>query len=328
MLNSNKNTTNESDSALQSPLVVATLQSIQEYQTERGLVLPPNYSAGNALTSAYLMLSDSSNGLSVVQKMEKGEITKTSVFQALQDMVVQGLSPAKNQGYFIQYGKQLQWTRSYFGAVAIVKRQRDVEGTPTAEVIYEDDVFETGVDDQFRTIVTKFKHSFQNQDKPIIGAFARITFKDGHSEYTIMTKKEIDQSWSHTKMKSSGGPQKEFPQEMAKRTVLNRAAKMIINTSDDNDLVIESVNRGNAAENDYNDPKPKDVTPDFKQLMSNNTDSHEETDEVNKDAEISSKDRDEQTQDSESNEQRNSEKEETGVTDQEVDDLFKQAANQ
>ncbi len=247
---------------MDSTAIVPYVQStINDMQKNSGLMLPPDYSVGNALNAAYLMLADRSQGPSVIDKVEKGEITKISMVRALQDMVIQGLSPDKKQGYFVQYGKQLTWSRSYFGSVAIVKRQKDVDGVPFAQIVYQDDDFEIGNDEEGRTIVTKFQHSFENQDKPIVGAFAVIKFKDGHREYTVMTKKEIDQSWSHSKMRS-GGPKSEFPQEMAKRTVLSRAAKMVINTSDDNDLVIESVNRTEAQDNDFNDTKPRDVTPD------------------------------------------------------------------
>ncbi|MES5862857.1 RecT family recombinase [Lacticaseibacillus paracasei] len=237
--------------------------TIQEMRNQNGLALPPNYSAGNALNAAYLMLADRSKGPSYLDKMENGQITKVSVVRALQDMVIQGLSPAKNQGYFIQYGQQLDWSRSYFGAVAIVERQPEVKGKPYANVVHQDDEFEIGSDEDGRTIVTKFTPSFANQDKPIIGAFAVIDFDDGHKEYTVMTKAEIDQSWSHRRNK--GQVQNEFPQEMAKRTVLNRAAKFVINTSGDNDLMIESVNRTAAQE--FDNDAPKDVTPSFADLM-------------------------------------------------------------
>ena len=48
---------------------------------------------------------------------------------------------------------------------------------------------------------------------------------------------------------------------MAKRTVINRAAKMYINTSDDSDLLAGSINTVTA--NEYEDePERKDVTPE------------------------------------------------------------------
>ena len=55
-------------------------------------------------------------------------------------------------------------------------------------------------------------------------------------------------SWSKAKTKNV---QKDFPQEMAKRTVINRAAKAFINTSDDSDLLIEAIN--NSTANEYPD---------------------------------------------------------------------------
>ena len=71
-----------------------------------------------------------------------------------------------------------------------------------------------------------------------------------------MTKKEIETAWSQSK--TSGAVQKKFPQEMAQRTVINRAAKRYINTSDDSDLLVQAIN--NSTENEY-DNERVDVTP-------------------------------------------------------------------
>ena len=70
-----------------------------------------------------------------------------------------------------------------------------------------------------------------------------------------MTKKEIDQSWSKTKAYKNT-VQKEFSQEMAKRTVINRAAKMFVNTSDDSDLMIDAISR--TTSNEYEDDERKE----------------------------------------------------------------------
>ena len=80
---------------------------------------------------------------------------------------------------------------------------------------------------------------------------------DGEKILTIMTKKEIDKSWAQAKTKNV---QNNFPQEMAKRTVINRAAKQFFNTSDDNDLFIDAVNRTTANEYD-NERKVKEAEP-------------------------------------------------------------------
>jgi recombination protein RecT len=52
---------------------------------------------------------------------------------------------------------------------------------------------------------------------------------------------------------------------MAKRTVLNRAAKFFINSSSDNDLLLGAVNDTTADE--YDNSEPRDVTPNFDDLI-------------------------------------------------------------
>lgn len=217
---------------------------------QEGLALPKNYNYQNALKSAFFEL-DKVRGIE--------NCTQASIANSLLNMITQGLSPAKTQCYFIAYGKELQMQRSYFGTVAALKRLEDVEKI-SAEVIHEGDVFEIGSNDEMETIVKKFEPKFENQDKPLIGAFAMIKKTDGTVSFTIMTKKEIDQSWRQSRNKTNM-VQQNFSQEMAKRTVLNRAAKMFINTSDDSDLLSGAINQ--TTENEYDDDRNerRDVTP-------------------------------------------------------------------
>lgn len=225
-----------------------------------GLQLPKHYNAQNALKSAFFTLSGTQtrNGESVLVACDKASIANT-----LLDMVTQGLSPAKNQCYFIPYGNKLQMQRSYFGTVAVLKRLNDIDDVK-AEVIHEGDDFEIGTNDNMETIVSKFNPKFENLDNDLIGAFAIIKRKDGQLDYTVMTKKQIDQSWSQTRQKDNK-VQKNFSDEMAKRTVLNRAAKMYINTSDDSDLLTDAINRTTSNEFENKELGRKDVTPKEKE---------------------------------------------------------------
>lgn len=218
---------------------------------EEGLKLPSNYNAANALKSAWFAIQKAQDRN---RKPALEVATKESIANALLDMVVQGLSPAKTQCYFVVFGKELQLQRSYFGTQAVLKRLNNVKDI-WAEVVHKGDVFKIG-SNQGRTIVTEFEPDFANQDNEIIGAFAVIEKIDGERVYTVMTKKEIDKSWSKAKTKNV---QTDFPQEMAKRTVINRAAKSFINTSDDSDLLTESIKR--TTENEYDNSR-KDVTPE------------------------------------------------------------------
>src|SRR5699024_9268020 len=99
--------------------------------------------------------------------------TNNSIGMALMDMAVQGLSPAKNQCYFIVYGNELQMQRSYFGTIAALKRLERVKDID-AQVVHEGDEFEIGADKVGRLVVKTYKPSFDNLDKPIKGAFAFI----------------------------------------------------------------------------------------------------------------------------------------------------------
>lgn len=236
-------------------LVTMVNNNIEDMKNNEGLSLPPDYSVGNALNSAYLILSDTSKGQPLLDKCDQG-----SVIKALMNMAIQGLSPAKNQCYFIPYGNQLVMQRSYFGSISVVKRLSNVKDIQ-AQVVHKDDTFKIGGENGV-LVVKEFEPSFENLDKPIIGAFAWVEDLNGNRTYTVMTKKDIDTSWSHAKTKKV---QNEFPEEMAKRTVINRAAKFYINSSSDNDLFVQAVNE--TTSNEYENDDRKDVTPAKRSLV-------------------------------------------------------------
>ena len=228
------------------------LDRVKQMQDTQDLSLPKNYNASNALNAAFLELQK------VQDRNHRPALevcTHDSIVKSLLDMTLQGLSPAKDQCYFIVYGNELQIQRSYFGTVAAVKRLDGVKKV-RAEVVHEDDVFAIGANEDMELIVKQFIPKFENQDKPIIGAFAMIKTDEG-TDFTVMTKKEINQSWAQTRQKNNK-VQQNFSQEMAKRTVLNRAAKMFINTSDDSDLLTGAIN--DTTSNEYDDER-RDVTP-------------------------------------------------------------------
>lgn len=220
---------------------------------EDGLILPGNYNASNALKSAFFKLQETvdRNGKPALDVCKRD-----SIANALLDMVVQGLSPAKTQCYFIVYGDQLQLNRSYFGTQAVLKRLNNVKDI-WANVIYQDDVFNYE-NDRGRDKLVSHVTAFENRDKPILGAYAVVLTNEDEEILTVMTKKEIEMSWGQSKTK--GAVHNKFPQEMAKRTVINRAAKAFINTSDDSDLLVQSIN--NSTENEYDEDRPlREINP-------------------------------------------------------------------
>ncbi|MCM3598671.1 recombinase RecT [Metabacillus idriensis] len=235
---------------IQKDITDSVNSKIGELQKE-GLVVPPNYNASNALKSAFFKLQEvkDRNGKPALEVC-----TRESIANSLLDMVVQGLSPAKTQCYFIVYGTQLQLNRSYFGTQAVLKRLTNVKDI-WANVIFDGDVFDYEIDGGREKLI-KHETNFLNRDNDILGAYAVVKTNDDEEILTVMTRKEIDTSWSQAK---TTNVQKKFPQEMAKRTVINRAAKAFINTSDDSDLLVEAIN--NSTENEY-DNERVDVSPE------------------------------------------------------------------
>lgn len=218
---------------------------VRQFQERGEIHFPANYSPENAMKSAWLLLQ------TVQTKDYKSVLeacTRDSIANALLDMVVQGLNPAKKQGYFIAYGKNLVFQRSYFGTMAVTKRvTRASEIIP--QLIYEGDEFEFEIVRSGKK-VTNHKQSFANiDDNKIIGAYCTIYWPDGKEFTEIMTIKEIRQSWKKSKQNpdKEGSTHNEFPGEMAKRTVINRTCKAYMNTSDDGSLIMKHFHRGDEA---------------------------------------------------------------------------------
>ena len=223
-------------------------QQIKDLSEKKQIALPSNYSPENALKSAWLILQETKtkDGKSAIQAC-----TPASLQNTLFDMVIQGLSPAKKQCYFIPYGTQLQLSRSYLGTIAVTKRLKGIKDVK-AHVIYEGDKFETEYDSKTASVVIKeFKPNFSTIDiTKIVGVFAVILGEDGPIHTEIMTMAQVRAAWNQGQMKGNSGAHKNFTEEMAKKSVINRACKAYWNTSDDSDLLIEAINNTTDAEDD------------------------------------------------------------------------------
>lgn len=161
--------------------------------------------------------------------------TKDSIANALFDMVLQGLAVSKKQGYFIVYGNKLEFQRSYFGTVALAKRVGGIKKEPVAQVIYEGDEFVYSIDPNTAEIkIIKHEQKIENIDNTKIkAAYALVTLPDGTTNVTIMSMQQIRASWNQGATKGNSPAHKNFAEEMAKKTVINRACKMLVNSSDD-----------------------------------------------------------------------------------------------
>lgn len=208
------------------------LTRIEEFQKTGGMVLPKDYSVENHMKSAWLILQATTDRSG---QQALAVCTKESIANALLDMVLQGLAVSKKQGYFIVYGNKLEFQRSYFGTIALAKRTGGIKTEPVANVIYEGDEFVYTIDPKTARIsIVKHEQKIENIDNTKIkGAYALVTLADGTTQVTIMSMAQIRAAWGQGATKGNSPAHKNFAEEMAKKTVIGRACKAIINSSDD-----------------------------------------------------------------------------------------------
>ncbi len=213
------------------------LSKIETFKSSGQLSIPQNYSPENALKSAYLILAETKNKDG---KLALDHCTTESVANALLKMVVWGLSPLKKQCDFIMYGNKLDCSIEYTGNIALAKRYGGLKSIK-ANAIFKDDEFEFEVDPMNgRKKVTSHKQSIDSiGSKEIKGAYAIIELEDGTVDVEIMSIQQIRAAWNQGAMKGNSPAHKNFPDQMAVKTVINRACKLLIRGSDDNILYKE-----------------------------------------------------------------------------------------
>lgn len=252
---SNENTKNEVEkkevkkelSVLPKDFSDLVYNTLVNYQDERGLVLPKGYQVGNALRSAWLKITDG-NLLK--------DVSQQSVANSLISMATLGLNPARNQCYFVKMGNKLTMLPSYFGKISAIKRIHGVKDV-IADVIYKDTKYELNVNDygleEIR--ITTPCPLDKRKNENVEGAWACIILdKDVfpyERYYTLMTIEDIRNAWG---MGSSYGKSKahnNFTNEMAKKTAINRATKMFVDTMTDDGYFVDAFVQSVSDEYEY-----------------------------------------------------------------------------
>lgn len=240
----------ESHLALMKRTVVdAVAQKVGEFVKNHEIDLPKDYSVGNALKAAWLILQETKTK---DDKLALEVCTKDSIANSMLDLVVQGLNPIKNQVYFIAYGKTLTAQRSYFGSMAVAKMVQPLIDDFAYAVVYEGDSFKYGITNGRKNVLLHEQELGNVDKKKIIGAYAIALNKAGDPlRSEIMTMEEIKQAWKQSKMNpvtdngtvKTGSTHEKFAADMAMKTVINKLCKAIINASSDKAILLERINR-------------------------------------------------------------------------------------
>lgn len=239
------------------PIFNEIATQVKEFVDAGIINLPSDYSAGNALKAAELVLKDMKNpdGVSTLST-----VSPYSVGNALLKMVTLGLSVHKGQGAFIKYGDRIVWQTDYAGNIALAKRYgslKDITGNP----IYKDDEFEFEVDTETgRKRLLKHKTDWKKWDpNDIIGAYAMVFLEDGTKDLEIMTMDQITRAWQQGSAGGDSKAHKNFKDQMCLKTVKGRAVKLLIRTSNDAPVL--------AQEDDENENHDQPTFKEIKQAV-------------------------------------------------------------
>ena len=230
------------------------LRSFDILAKQGQLIFPKGYNLGNQLKLMFTNISQNGN---------LSKVSAISVGETLTEAVIQGLEIDKKQCYFIARGNKLTMFRSYYGDIAVAKRTNLVKDI-RARVIYKGDEYDLDTNEDGESIVVGHRTKLANMDNDIEGAYAWADLPNGKRIYCIMTWNEIQKNWAKSS-DPSRNVQKDFPQEMAKRSVIRRLVKMLFNTcpTDTSEYVqalIGSYNRTTEDEyenKDYSEPSKK-----------------------------------------------------------------------
>ena len=153
-----------------------------------------------------------------LQKYSK-EVLATALVRSAQDNL-----DALNQEVYIYkgYGDKLTYTISYKGLrkMAIEKSVRPIKDIYAKPIFENDTVEETFIDGEPKLV---YKSNFMNRGK-WIGVLAVCVFSDGSEIYELMDMDDINAVKNKSR---NSGAWKDFPQEMAKKSVIRRLCKQI-----------------------------------------------------------------------------------------------------
>ncbi len=227
------NTTNKLEIA-KKDITNLVLSKINIFEKSGQLKIPKDYSPENALKSAYLILLETKNKDG---KYALDHCTQESLANALLKMVVWGISPLKKQCYFMMYGDKLDCGIEYTGNIILAKRYGNLKSIK-GNAIFKEDEFSFEIDPiSGLKKVTTHKQSLDSiGSKDLRGAYAIIEMNDGKMDTEIMNIHQIRDSWNQGAMKGNSPAHRNFPDQMAIKTVINRACKLLIRGSNDSIL--------------------------------------------------------------------------------------------
>ncbi len=180
------------------------------------------------------------------------ECTVPSVMNALLKCAQDGLIPDNKEAAIVKYGNVATYMPMVYGLIKRMRNSGEVKAV-NAHLVHKNDQFEYVIENG----VEKFVHrpKFEGDRGEMLLAYAVITLEDGTPHVEIMTKEEIEKARATSKAGANSPAWKNWYGEMAKKTVIHRAAKRVP-TSADIDKLLQSDMRVMLNGTNDEDPTP------------------------------------------------------------------------
>lgn len=164
------------------------------------------------------------------------------------------LNSALSQVYIIPYGQVAQLQISYRGMLALAKRSGEISSV-TAREVYSNDVFSFAYGTEDSLV-----HEPKLKDRgELIAVYAVAKFKDGTTQFEVMSIEEVEKVRATSKMKNST-PWTQHYGEMARKTVIRRLFKYLSVSVEMNEAIgiDEQADRAGQDSKRYTDAIPTD----------------------------------------------------------------------
>jgi recombination protein RecT len=172
---------------------------------------------------------------------ELARVERQSLWNSAMKAASDGLLPDGREGAFVvyktkvgnDYVQKAQWLPMIAGIRKKVRNSGEI-ATWDAQVVHAKDQFEYELGDQ---PFIKHKPDMSPNPGPVVAAYSVATLKSGEKSREVMTRAELEKVREASKAKSGDSPWAQWFDEMCRKTVAKRHAKVLPMSTDLDDLL-------------------------------------------------------------------------------------------
>lgn len=215
-------------SVVPSAATLTPVQVVQANVTKYATALFDKERAVEFSTRVALMARDNPK---ILDALRKNPDAFLSAYMASVSLNLMPNTPAQ-EAHIIPYGDKVQFQTGYKGLLKLARRSGEIKMI-SAELVFDGDQFhaEFGTNRHIEHI-PNFDIDRTDYSK-VTHAYAAALLTNGETVFTVMSKTELDKVQSTVKAQSTDTPWKQWPERMARKTVLKRLTTDLPSSAED-----------------------------------------------------------------------------------------------